>query len=85
MAKLARVPTHSSGGCDWYVATSDKDWPAAIERMQAAVREREARMTAWERERSGQRTGGDYWAAYRAEKYRVSIEYPMPIGHVMFG
>lgn len=70
---------------DWYVATSAKDWSDACERANRAAREREQRMQAWEQANP---TNGyppaSYWEAYRAEKYRIAIEWPIPAGHVMF-
>lgn len=70
---------------DWYVETSDRDWPAAIERSKAAAQERDRRMRAWEQANS---TNGyppaSYWERYTAEKYRVPIDWPVPKGHVMF-
>lgn len=70
---------------DWYVATSSKDWPAAIERSRQASKERHERMTAWEQQtHPSLRTDSAYWRAYNAEKYRIPIEWPMPEGHVMF-
>ncbi len=67
---------------DWYVATSQKNWKRAFKRMREQVEAREARMAAWEAERD--RTAPDYWAAYRAEKAKTPVSYPMPEGHVMF-
>ncbi len=67
---------------DWYVATSQKNWKCAFERMREQVQAREARMNDWEAGRD--RQAPDYWEAYRAEKYRTPVSYPMPEGHVIF-
>lgn len=73
---------------DWYVATESKDWDKAYAKMDEQVQERKERMNSWE---FAQRVSGsfgtecEYWEAYRAEKYRIPVEYPMPVGHVIFG
>jgi len=69
----------------YYVATSPDDWTRAIERMKRQVRERDARMAEWERaNRPGCYPTSEYWDAYRAEKERVPVDYPLPMSHVMF-
>lgn len=81
--QIKRVRTREG---DWYVETSDYDWPIAIAKMKRAAIARDARMAEWEKkhhklERS---TSPEYWKKYNKEKYRIPIEYPMPEGHLMF-
>lgn len=81
-----RVPAHSTRpdcGHDWLVATPDELWAAAIAKMKAAAEERRQRMAEWE-ETQAARGDPDYWERYDREKYRIPINYPMPVGHVCF-
>lgn len=88
MPKITRVPGYVSArghGHDWFVATSDDDWKEANKRMKRDVERRAKRMSAWEAKQTTPRTDGDYWDRYEREKYKIPIDYPMPIDHVCFG
>lgn len=70
---------------DWYMATDSASWDKAFNRMQRSTERRHARMARWEaKQPAGARFEPGYWEHYRREKYRTPIEYPMPVGHIMF-
>ena len=75
---IERKRVQSQDG-DWYVATPDNEWKAAMLRQEQAVHERNARMATWVAMR-----GSFDWEAYRIEKYRIPIEWALPVGHVIF-
>jgi len=85
MARRKPLERLQTANGDWYVATTPEQWPAAMARQSADVHARETRMRDW---RLDNPVVGyppaSYWVAYNAEMYRISIEWPIPAGHVMF-
>lgn len=70
------------------VQTPDRLWSVMFERMKAQVAARTAELSAWEyhqqRRQPGAHANAWYWEAYKAEKAKHRVDYPMPWGHVMF-
>lgn len=73
------------GNGDFYVAVEARDWPAAMAQQSEQTRARHERLAEWEKAHGlCDRTSASYWDAYRAEKYRIPVQWALPAGHVVF-
>ncbi len=67
---------------DILVQVSSKEWEMAMARLEAELESRFKRLASWEQGKD--RSVPDFWEAYGAEKYRIPVTWPLPVGHVFW-